>query len=335
MYKIAYIIINTINDIIDVCLKMIIPQNKFSMNETFHKGELEVQQKAGEAMIARANGRIITNKIPARGAQKFLENQPMVVVSSLDEDNKVWVSPLIGKAGFVSILDTSLLSFNKFEIYSSKKDIFYTNIKKNAILGSIFVELATRRRIKINGRVALANNEIEVITDEVIGNCPKYIQQRSMAPPEDTTLHEKIEKGDVLDGSMRKLITGADTFFIGSKSNHNKLDANHRGGNAGFIKIVDKSTLKIPDYRGNSLFNTLGNIQLNSKTGLLFIDFEKGNILQLTGTSKILFDQHSKEDMIKTGGTGRYIVFNIEKWIVTKNHHKAKWEFLTNSPYNP
>ena len=83
------------------------------------------------------------------------------------------------------------------------------------------------------------------------------------------------------------------------------------------------------------MYNTLGNIHQNSKAGLLFIDFEKGNTLQIVGKSSVLFDQNSKEDLIKTGGTGRYLLFNIEEWIKTENHHNIEWSFISNSPFNP
>ncbi|WP_366524031.1 pyridoxamine 5'-phosphate oxidase family protein [uncultured Tateyamaria sp.] len=64
---------------------------------------------------------------------------------------------------------------------------------------------------------------------------------------------------------------------------------NHRGGNAGFVKI-DGNTLTVPDFSGNFAFNTLGNFLVNPKAGLLFIDFASGDLVQLTGTVELLWD---------------------------------------------
>ena len=67
-------------------------------------------------------------------------------------------------------------------------------------------------------------------------------------------------------------------------------DASHRGGNPGFVRIVDAHTLLIPDYAGNTMFLTLGNIQANPRAGLLFVDFASGSLLQLSGTAEIGWD---------------------------------------------
>ena len=305
------------------------------MNNIFHKGELEVQKRTGEYLIASSVGKIISDSLP-NGAINFLEKQSIAIVNTIDAENNVWVSLLIGDVGFVKILDTDTICFDKKIMYSSNVDILYKNLEKDdCTIGILFIELATRRRLRINGNVTLNNDEIIVKIKESYPNCPKYIQQRAIS---NLKRHQstkiEIKHGSKLNKVLQEWIAASDTFFIGSKSDDNKLDASHRGGNKGFIEIKG-NMLKIPDYKGNSLYNTLGNIHQNSKTGLLFIDFNKGSILQLTGTSKITFDQNSKEDMLKTGGTGRYVVFTLKRWITTINHHRADWEFLTNSPFNP
>ena len=305
------------------------------MAEIFHKGELEVQQKTGEALTASSVGKIITNSIPPR-VDNFIEEQSMAIVSSIDASDNIWVSVLFGKMGFTSVLNANTISINKDKISSTETDIFYENILEQTEIGCLFIELSTRRRFRINGKTTINKTAIEIFIREAYSNCPKYIQQRVVTVPENfNPVDAIIEKGTNLNQLTRKLITQADTFFIGSKSNQNKLDASHRGGNKGFVEIINNNTLKIPDYRGNSMYNTLGNIHQNSKAGILFIDFEKGNILQLSGNSTILFDQNSEEDMIKTGGTGRFLLFTIKQWLKTDNHHKADWKFLNSSPFNP
>lgn len=83
------------------------------------------------------------------------------------------------------------------------------------------------------------------------------------------------------------------------------------------------------------MYNTLGNLLQVPKAGLLFIDFENGNILQLTGSTSFLFDQHSEKDKINTTDTGRYWLFKTESWLQTNQHNKVDWELLDFSPFNP
>jgi len=90
---------------------------------------------------------------------------------------------------------------------------------------------------------------------------------------------------------------------------HSNLDVSHRGGNPGFVELVDDKTFRIPDYQGNSMFNTFGNLMLNDKAGVVFWDFEDGKLLQMTGTALIHWDTPDRE----YSETGRYWVFKIEK----------------------
>jgi uncharacterized protein len=226
--------------------------------------------------------------------------------------------------------------FNKSSVCSAKSDIFYKNIEETPQMGSLFIELATRRRFKINGISTIHADTIDVQIQEAYPNCPKYIQKRVVSLSDnfmETT--PTIFHGKQLGNSEKDWISEADTFFVGSQSEEGKLDVNHRGGKSGFVAVLDNFTLKIPDYRGNSMFNTFGNIFQNPNVGLLFIDFENGHTLQLTGKAELLFDQISEIDLQKTGGTGRFWFFKTEKWVRTENHHKVDWEFLDYSPFNP
>ncbi len=301
----------------------------------YHDGEKAIQKKVGEEIIANSNGRVISDSI-MKGAINFIEKQPMAVVSSADRKGKIWTSILIGDYGFVSVPSTSDLSINKELVYSSGKDVFFENISHTKQIGTLFIELATRRRFRINGTVREKDNQIHVSVGEAYPNCPKYIQQRVMSSPQNfTSLEAKVSTGTELTAALKIWIGLSDTMFVGSQSQSGLLDASHRGGKKGFVEIMSDSTLKIPDYQGNSMYNTLGNFTQNPKAGLLFIDFENRRTLQLTGKAKLLFDQNSEQDMKKTAGTGRFWEFETEEWIVTEDHHLVNWEFLNYSPFNP
>ena len=305
------------------------------MSEVFHSGEREIQRRVGEETAASANGRIITDTI-IKGAINFIEKQPMVIVSSADDQGQVWISALIGEVGFARVPHPKALSLDKSMIRSTAKDIFYSNILQNSEIGSLFIELSTRKRFRINGVATVTDANIEVAIHEAYPNCPKYIQRRVASFSEYfQKIGAKTETGTSLAHSEIEWIQQADTLFVGSQSAEGRLDASHRGGPPGFIEILNNDTLKIPDYRGNSMYNTLGNIVQNPNTGLLFIDFEKGSTLQLTGKAELVFESFYETDKDKKADTGRYWLFKVTHWIKTKHHHKVNWEFLDYSPFNP
>jgi len=305
------------------------------MNDVYHKGEKEIQTRVGEDIQANSNGRVITNTI-IKGAINFIEKQPMAIVSSVNENEKVWVSLLVGDYGFVTVSAPNSLSFKKDKIYSDSNDVFFENILKNPSVGSLFIELETRRRFRINGNVKEVDNRIDLTVQEAYPNCPKYIQQRVISTPENFDRIEVYKTtGSALTGNLKNWIQGSDTLFVGSQSTNQKMDASHRGGNTGFVEIVDNRTLKIPDYQGNSMYNTLGNFVQNPNAGLLFIDFDNRKTLQLTGKAKIIFEQTTEQDLIKTTGTGRYWLFEVSEWVVTADHHNVNWKLMSYSPFNP
>ncbi|MEN7548810.1 pyridoxamine 5'-phosphate oxidase family protein [Rapidithrix thailandica] len=305
------------------------------MENIYHEGEKEVQRKAGEEIQANSNGRIVTDSI-IKGAINFIEKQPMAIVSSADQQGKLWTSLLIGDLGFVSVPSPNRISFDRNMIYSDPNDVFFDNIESQPFLGSLFIELSTRRRFRVNGRARTDLDKIDVDIWEAYPNCPKYIQQRVVSTP------EKFQKtvagkdfGTTFTAAISAWIASSDTLFVGSQSKDQRLDASHRGGQPGFVEVLDGQTLKIPDYRGNSMYNTLGNMVQNPNAGLLFIDFEQQKTLQLTGKAEVFFDQNSADDLSKTGGTGRYWLFTVSDWVITHDHHTVHWEFMSYSPFNP
>ncbi|GAA4886900.1 pyridoxamine 5'-phosphate oxidase family protein [Flaviramulus aquimarinus] len=301
----------------------------------YHEGERKIQELTEEVNIADANGRVINNSI-VLGAIKFIENQSMVIISSVDSQQNVWISIVTGNNGFIEVEEHNKLSIDLNRVTSSKLDILFKNLIENNSVGTLFIELASRRRYRINGDISITDDKIRLTVVEAYPNCPKYIQQRKIVSPTATeTLGSKQKMGSILSEQLKDWISSSDTLFVGSQSSHGLMDASHRGGNPGFVQIPDEHIIKIPDYSGNSLYNTLGNFVQNANAGLLFIDFVENKTLQLTGKASILFDQNSEKDMELTGGTGRYWIFKISSWIITHNHNNTNWEFNSFSPFNP
>lgn len=141
----------------------------------------------------------------------------------------------------------------------------------------------------------------------------------------------------MLGAKQRRLISTADTFFVASAHRDNNdayhVDASHRGGHPGFVEIINEQHLRIPDFAGNNMFNTLGNFESYPHAGLIFIDFAQRQVLQLVGRAKILWNHKPPVDT--TGGTQRYWQFTTTYWQQINVPYNMDWALLEYSPYLP
>ena len=277
-------------------------------------------------MASRIGGSIKNTIHPV--AQDFLRHMDLVVAASTDAEGRVWASAISGPRGFIEVPDEQHV-----RIRSDAADAqLLSNIAANGMIGLLALELETRLRIRLNGRAALTDGSIEINAEEVFSNCQKYIQARERDGVEWAHLPASIAKGESLSPSQTRLIENADTLFIASYHPDRGADASHRGGNPGFVTVEDERTLLLPDYSGNNMFQTLGNIEDNGKAGLLFVDFETGSSLQLTGTAGILWDPAEFGDL---PGAQRAVRFWVEKSVETEGAFPAGWRFIDYSPSNP
>jgi ferredoxin-NADP reductase/predicted pyridoxine 5'-phosphate oxidase superfamily flavin-nucleotide-binding protein len=307
------------------------------MNEQslFHPGELIVQALANEADIAQRNSTVVSKHI-IKGALSFIEQQSMTVVSSTDENNQIWTSVLFGEPGFITAQDDQHILINREKIIQQPNDPLWKNIEDNSQVGLVIIELSTRRRLRVNGNISLlSNGQYEVTVAQTYPNCPKYIQRRQPNLSEGVLTYKAPtpQSGSELTSEQLTLINSSDSFFVGSGVTEHHNDASYRGGDPGFVSIVNNRQLLIPDYKGNSMFNTLGNFESNEHAGLVFIDFENNKLFQLTGTAKVLWDQVDESNV--TGGTKRYWHFNVTSWQETALPPALNWTFFEYSPHNP
>ncbi len=98
------------------------------------------------------------------------------------------------------------------------------------------------------------------------------------------TIHDVITPNDA------GFIGRVDMFFIASQGADGNLDCSYKGGEPGFVKVVDEHTIAFPNYDGNGQYLTTGNIRETGKVGLLFIDWENQWRMRLNGTASIDFD---------------------------------------------
>ena len=301
--------------------------------QPFHAGEIAVQQRTGERDPARRNGVGIASHIPS-GARPFLLRQRLIAVSAAGDDRQLWTSVWCGEPGFVHSADTQRLTIERGLTTAANHDPVLRRLAPGRPVGTVVIDLATRRRLRINGIVeTVSAAAIDIHVHETVGNCPKYIQRRELGPAAAAAPPEPIaESGVVLDDIRRRIIERADTVFVGSVHRERGLDTSHRGGAPGFVRVADAATLQVPDYPGNSMFMTLGNFEVDPRASLAVLDFKAGAIVALSGSAHL----HADGDRLglSTGGTGRWWDFAIREW-----QHFAvpslRAALIESSPYNP
>ncbi len=253
------------------------------MRTPFHPDELEAQRLAGGGS-------------QGSGIRDFMQDQhrdffaalPYVVVAARDRG---WPAATVleGEPGFVSSPDPVTL---RVEARLNRADPVAAALTRGAPAALLGIDLATRRRNRANGVVAAASAEGFVLSvRQSFGNCPQYIHLRDVRHAHAASA--ATEAFDGLDDGARAAISRADTFFVATSARLDEaaggVDVSHRAGGEGFVR-VERETLVIPDYRGNRYFNTLGNLVAEPRAALLFVDFSRGDLLLVQGTTEIVWD---------------------------------------------
>jgi uncharacterized protein len=302
----------------------------------FHDGELALQRATGERDIGARNGRIIADEVVPNAAG-FIARQQLAVAASLDGEGQPWCSALVGLPGSFTVPDLTRVVLDRAA--GPADDPLWGNVRHDPRIGLLFIEMASRRRYRVNGRIADAGADPLVVeVGEALANCPKYISRRHLVVEDRVGTTGVAETGTELGDAERRIIAAADSCFVASANLAGLPDASHRGGRPGFVEWRDGS-LWIPDYPGNSMFNTLGNLRLHPRAGLLFVDFGASQTLQLTGTTAI--DLDAREDTggtpgtPGTAGTGRAWTFTPTAWRRAPLPRPLRVEFLDFSPFNP
>ncbi len=254
------------------------------MMNPYHEGELKLQERSGGQQKGQAAARTVRDHMPSV-AQDFLQQLPFVVLGAADELGEVWATYLAGEPGFARpdgdrtvVIDGGILPGDP---------LADTLRKVGWPIGMIGIEPSSRRRMRLNGRIESTDADLFTIsTAEVYANCPKYIQARNFARNTSRELGE-VRRSRQLDDCQRGWIESADTFFIATVHAERGADCSHRGGMPGFVHTHDDYRLSFPDYVGNFMFQTLGNLELDSRAGLVFADYESGTLVHLTGNARV------------------------------------------------
>jgi hypothetical protein len=300
------------------------------MAAPYHEGELAVQRRAGVQDMARKIGSGIHAEIPA-AAREFLRGRRFAVLASVDAAGAVWASLLTGPLGFLDAPDAHTLALTASP---AAGDPLAAALRRGAAVGMLAIDFATRRRMRLNGTVVeAAAGTVRVRAAQVYANCPKYIQRRELAADATAPVAPPaVRHGAGLGDAERAWIAAADTFFVASAHPTAGADASHRGGAPGFVHVIDARTLRWPDYAGNTMFQTLGNFAVNPSAGLLFVDFERGATLQLTGRARVLWGDAERAGY---AGAERLVEFQVDRWIEIAGNVPRGWSFIDASPFNP
>ncbi len=296
----------------------------------YHEGQLGVQRRAGDTAVAERLGHGFRAELP-EAVRDFLAGQRLLIAGAAAPDGRIWASVLAGEPGFLDTPDDRTVA--AAALPQAGDPLAGTLAAGPAPVGLLALEPQTRRRVRVNGTAELVAGGVRVRTEQVYGNCPKYIARRAVAaeaaadapaPP--------VERRAALSAGDRALIAQADTFFIATAGPGGGADASHRGGSPGFVAVRDEHRLSFPDYPGNTMFMTLGNLAANPRAGLVFVDWERGDTLQLSGRAVV---DWSPERAAALPGAERVVDVEVDAVVRAPRALPLRWVLEERSRFNP
>ncbi|KRB94203.1 pyridoxamine 5'-phosphate oxidase family protein [Noviherbaspirillum sp. Root189] len=301
--------------------------------EPFHRGEIDAQERAGvRAQMERVGAVVLRNHMPDQHRELF-NKLPTLLLGGTDANAQVWASIIWGKPGFIASPDATTL---RVGARLCDPDPLSAMVKPGAEFGALGLEFETRRRNRANGIVTQVDEQgFTFSVQQSFGNCPKYIQTRELATHEPDGHGGQVVSGTgALPPAALALVRRSDTFFIATMADASAgrahgADVSHRGGKPGFVNVGEDGELTWPDFVGNNFFNTIGNILADGRAGLLFIDFEDGDLLQVTGKACVLWDE---EEVSRFEGARRLLRFQPARYVFRKNAFPLRWALREQSP---
>jgi predicted pyridoxine 5'-phosphate oxidase superfamily flavin-nucleotide-binding protein len=289
------------------------------MTSGFHDGERAVQARVGMSFPGR-----IRDVIPPIAAQ-FAAPREFCVVSGLGDDRRVWTTMLAGPPGFVRADGEHAL---RVRALPHRGDPLATVLTGGGPAGLLLYD--DHRRKRVNGTARAVGDGLVIDADQVFSNCGRYISDRRGIAID--RLPVEATAGRELSWGQRDLVRGSDTFFIGSRHPDGSADCSHRGGNPGFVRIDAADRLSWPDYDGNNMFMTLGNITLDPRVGLLFLDWTRGTLLQVSGRATIDWSPAAAAEL---PGAQRVVRLQIDAVRETVHGVPMTWSAAVPSRFNP
>lgn len=307
--------------------------------QPFHEGEQALQRRAGSYdKLAVAGPRVVRAFMPDQH-RDFFAQLPFVVLGALDAAGQPWATVLAGRPGFMASPDAQHLALNAQPLPGDPLAHVLSGAAALGLpVGLLGIEPHTRRRNRMNGAVSAAvATGFTVQVSQSFGNCPKYIQAREPVFTGAAAAPPVVHTATALDASARALVAGADTFFIATAhpaagaaalAAHG-VDVSHRGGSPGFVRVEADGNLSVPDFVGNAFFNTLGNLALNPRCGLLFMDYPTGDLLYIAATATVSWDA---ADAARYPGAQRVVHVQVRQVRRARAALPLRWGAAESSP---
>ncbi|MEP3478956.1 MAG: pyridoxamine 5'-phosphate oxidase family protein [Fuerstiella sp.] len=304
--------------------------------QNFHQGELRLQEHCGmRETIGKMAERMIHDFIPER-QREFFGALEYVFLGTVDQRDLPHTSLVTGPVGFIQ---TPVPEKMVIQTGSRTHRPEFEALDVGQSVGVLGIDLSCRRRNRVHGRVtAIDDHTITIKVVQFYGNCPKYISLREIAQRQVGRPRQNVVSSSSLSPADIHMISTSDTFFIASyvrddsEEPYEGVDVSHRGGQPGFVSVDSNSQITIPDYAGNNLFNTLGNLLMNPAAGLLFIDFETGDELHIHGQATLIEDSVEQANY---PGAQRLLRIQIQKASRQAAVTALRWKFIQFSPVNP
>jgi ferredoxin-NADP reductase len=326
--------------------------------QEWHEGEEEMHRLLG----VPASGNPTIRGLPVAYA-RWMSQSPLVALGTEDDEHRIWTTVLGGSAGAISPLGAGVLAVSSRARLSPTSDgsgvwtgsdpvieaLFSSGGRddRERLVAGLAIDLEEQTRVKLAGRMvkgvvvpgeterSSVDVHVAVAIDETLGNCPKYLNRKAVWPHE---AHPTLVSDSLpLTPEAVDLIARADIFFLSSRHGDESMDTNNRGGAPGFVRILGNSidegvALVYPEYSGNRLLQTLGNLRSDPAIGITFPDFETGDVLYLTGRAVILIGPDAASVMPHAKVAVR---IDIDAARLVQDGLFFRGRLLDPSPYNP
>ncbi|KAJ0380988.1 hypothetical protein COL26b_000829 [Colletotrichum chrysophilum] len=287
---------------------------------------------------------------------------PLLALGTLDNEDRPWTTLWGGNAGAVArpIAEDVLGVRSKVDVADDpviralwggeereikEGEVVQPGGGEGKVVSGLAIDLSTRDRVKFGGKmvagaVTTVNGngggelQIAVKVDESLGNCPKYLNKKDVRERE-SLVKGRVERGLPLSEDAAAVVTRADMVFLSSGTGET-MDTNHRGGSKGFVRVArnDDGGVEIiyPEFSGNRLYQTLGNLRVNPRVGVAIPDFDTSDVLYITGTASILVGQDAAAYLPRTKLA---IKITASSAVFVKSGLPFTGAPLEPSPYNP
>jgi len=336
----------------------------------WHPGEHAMHEKL---RVPEADNPTSTGLTP--GAVYQLQTNPLLAIGTMDSQKRPWTTGWGGEAGFARSLGAGIVGIRtavdrKYDpvvqalMEGKDNGEVVKEEGKGRMIGGLAIDLMRRIRMKLYGRMIagaltkadipdeegvdvskdgegkgdwdVGAGEIQLVQkiEQSLGNCPKYLNKKHISPARPKP--RLMSHDPKLSVEAIKLINKADLFFISSSRDEYDMDTNHRGGPAGFVRVVsndsDGAEIVYPEYSGNRLYQSLGNLIVTPLAGLAFPDFDTGDVLYITGRTEILIGKDAAAILPRSNLA---VKIKITEAMFVKEGLAFRGKPDEPSPYNP